>query len=285
MKSIGLLGLGLLGSALAERLLSRGWSVSGFDVDPERNVALSNSGGVALAGLSDVAAFDVIVLSLPTSSVVAEVVSSIKGELRAGQTIVDTTTGNPADVESVAEVLAEIDVDYLDATIGGSSQQTREGDAIIMCGGPIDAFERCCGLFDDIGKRTFHLGRAGSGSRMKLAVNLVLGLNRVVLAEGLSYAGSIGLDPAITLEVLKASPAASAVMATKGQKMLDSDFAPQARLAQHLKDVRVILETGSATGARLPMSSAHRTLLEELDGAGKGDLDNSAIIEAFRAAE
>ena len=285
MKSIGLVGLGLLGSALAERLLSKGWSVAGFDVDPERRDALSHSGGVAMAGLSDVAAFDVILLSLPTSPVVAEVVSSIKGELRTGQTIVDTTTGNPADVESVADVLAEIDVDYLDATVGGSSQQARDGDAIVMCGGPIDAFERCSDLLNDIAKRTFHLGPAGSGSRMKLAVNLVLGLNRAVLAEGLAYAESMGLDPAATLEVLKASPAKSAVMTTKGQKMLDSDFEPQARLAQHLKDVRVILETGSAAGARLPMSGVHRTLLEELGKAGMSDLDNSAVIEAFRAAD
>ena len=275
MKSIGLVGLGLLGSALAERLLSRGWSVSGFDVDPECRDALSHSGGVALAGLSDVAAFDVILLSLPTSSVVAEVVSSIKGELRTGQTIVDTTTGNPADAESVAEVLSDMGVDYLDATVGGSSQQARDGDAIVMCGGPIDAFERWSDLFDEMAKRTFHLGPAGSGSRMKLAVNLVLGLNRAVLAEGLAYAESIGLDPAATLEVLGVSPAASAVMATKGQKMLDSDFEPQARLAQHLKDVRVILETGSAAGARLPMSGVHQTLLEELVGAGSSPIDSA----------
>ncbi|MGZ0164667.1 MAG: NAD(P)-dependent oxidoreductase [Planctomycetales bacterium] len=285
MKSIGLVGLGLLGSALADRLLSKGWSVSGFDVDAERCDALSSSGGVALTGLSDVAAFDVILLSLPTSPVVAEVVSSIKGELRAGQTIVDTTTGNPADVESVADVLAQIGVDYLDATIGGSSQQAREGDAIVMCGGPIDAFDRCRGLFDDLAKRAFHLGPAGSGSRMKLAVNLVLGLNRAVLAEGLAYAESLGLDTAETLDVLKAGPAASAIMTTKGQKMLDRDFEPQARLAQHLKDVLVILETGSATGARLPMSGVHRTLLEGLVNAGMGDLDNSAVFEAFRPAE
>lgn len=281
VKSIGLVGLGLLGTALAERLISRGWSVSGFDVDPERRDALSNSGGVALAGLPDVAAFDVILLSLPTSPVVAEVVSSIKGELRAGQTIVDTTTGNPADVESVAEVLGEIDVDYLDATVGGSSQQAREGDAIIMCGGADFAFTRSRSLFDDLAVKTFHLGPAGSGSRMKLAVNLVLGLNRAALAEGLAFAEAIGLDPAATLEVLKAGPAASAVMATKGQKMLDREFEPQARLAQHLKDVRVILETGSAAGAQMPMSGVHRTVLEQLVEAGLGDRDNSAVIEAF----
>lgn len=285
MKSIGLVGLGLLGSALADRLLAEGWSVSGFDVDSDRRSSLSQAGGVALNRLEDVAGFDVILLSLPTSQVVMDVVSSLKGELRAGQTIVDTTTGNPAEVESVADVLAGFGIDYLDATVGGSSQQTRAGDVIIIVGGSDVAFDRCLALFDDLAKRTFHLGPAGSGSRMKLAVNLVLGLNRAVLAEGLGYAESLGLDPATTLEVLQASPAASAVMETKGEKMLQREFKPQARLAQHLKDVKVILDTGQAVGANLPMSLVHRTLLEKLVESGNGDLDNSAIIKAFHSAE
>ena len=285
MKSIGIVGLGLLGSALADRLLSRGWSVAGFDVDSDRRNALSQAGGVTLNRLADVAGFDVMLLSLPTSQVVADVVSSLKDELRAGQTIVDTTTGNPAEVESVADVLADFGVDYLDATVGGSSQQARAGDVIIMAGGPVDAFNRCRALFDDLAKRTFYLGPAGSGSRMKLAVNLVLGLNRAVLAEGLGFAGSLGLNLATTLEVLQASPAASTVMATKGEKMLQREFKPQARLAQHLKDVKVILDTGQAVGAKLPMSAVHQTLLEELVDSGNGDLDNSAIIKAFRPEE
>lgn len=285
MKSIGIVGLGLLGSALADRLLSRGWSVAGFDVDSDRRNALSQAGGVTLNRLEDVAGFDVILLSLPTSQVVADVVSSLKNELRAGQTIVDTTTGNPAEVESVADVLADFGVDYLDATVGGSSQQARAGDVIIMAGGPVDAFNRCRALFDDLAIQTFYLGPAGSGSRMKLAVNLVLGLNRAVLAEGLGFAGSLGLDLATTLEVLQTGPAASTVMATKGEKMLQREFEPQARLAQHLKDVKVILDTGQTVGAKLPMSAVHQTLLEELVDSGNGDLDNSAIIKAFRPEE
>jgi 3-hydroxyisobutyrate dehydrogenase-like beta-hydroxyacid dehydrogenase len=285
VKSIGLVGLGLLGSALADRLLSKGWSVSGFDVDAERCAALADSGGVALTDLSDIAAFDLIVLSLPTSQVVADVVFSLRDELRAGQTIVDTTTGSPADVESVAKVLAGLGVDYLDATVGGSSRQARDGDVIVMAGGPVDAFDRCRGLFDDLSKRMFHLGPAGSGSKMKLAVNLVLGLNRAVLAEGLGLAESLGLDAATTLEVLKVGPAFSAVMDTKGEKMLQRDFAAEARLIQHLKDVKLVLDTGTAAGARLPMSDIHRILLENLVEAGHGDLDNSAIIKAFCSAE
>jgi 3-hydroxyisobutyrate dehydrogenase-like beta-hydroxyacid dehydrogenase len=282
VKSIGLVGLGLLGTALAERLLARGWSVTGFDIDSARREALIRSGGTAIDVLSEIAAFDWILLSLPTSQIVLEVVSTLDPHLHAGQTIVDTTTGNPSDAESVAAKLAQRNVEYLDATIGGSSQQARDGEAIIMCGGNHEAFARCHDLFEDMARRRFHLGAAGSGSRMKLAVNLVLGLNRAVLAEGLAFAGKMGLNPDEALDVLKAGPARSHVMDTKGEKMLRADFEPQARLAQHLKDVQLILQTGLAADAHLPLSQLHQTLLDELIAAGKGELDNSVIIEAFR---
>lgn len=283
MKTIGLVGLGLLGSALAERLLFRGWSVSGFDIDSERRKSLSHAGGVALEKLTDVAASDLILLSLPTSKTVDDVISTLIRHLRAGQTIVDTTTGHPGDVESIAAKLEKMGVDYLDATVGGSSEQARNGQAIVMCGGPSETFASCSDLFDDMALRVFHLGPAGSGSKMKLAVNLVLGLNRAVLAEGLIFAERLGLDPATSLEVLRSGPAQSQVMETKGEKMLKSDFTPQARLAQHLKDVQLILQTGASVNALLPLSHVHRQLLEELTADGRGDLDNSAIIEAFRA--
>ena len=116
---------------------------------------------------------------------------------------------------------------------------------------------------------------------MKLVVNLVLGLNRAVLAEGLALARSCGLDPSAALEILRAGPAASRVMDVKGAKMLSGDFTPQARLAQHLKDVHLILKMGQDCGARLPLSALHRDLLEGLAAQGYHDADNSAIIRAF----
>jgi 3-hydroxyisobutyrate dehydrogenase-like beta-hydroxyacid dehydrogenase len=116
---------------------------------------------------------------------------------------------------------------------------------------------------------------------MKLVLNLVLGLNRAVLAEGLCYAAAAGVDPAAALEILKAGPAYSRVMDTKGQKMLAGDFTAEARLSQHLKDVRLILESGARAGASLPLSSVHRALLEKAEAAGFGAADNSAVIKAF----
>ena len=117
---------------------------------------------------------------------------------------------------------------------------------------------------------------------MKLVVNLVLGLNRAVLAEGLCFAERSGVDPHQALEVLRAGPAYSRVMETKANKMLDGDFTPQARLAQHWKNVRLILSAGEWSGATLPLSTLHDQLLSGLIQSGFGDLDNSAIIKAFQ---
>ena len=116
---------------------------------------------------------------------------------------------------------------------------------------------------------------------MKLVTNLVLGLNRAALAEGLAFAKALGLDGAEALQVLKASMAYSRIMDTKGEKMLRRDFAPQAKLSQHLKDVRLILQAGQETQARLPLSQLHSELLAAAETAGLGEADNSAIIAMF----
>jgi 3-hydroxyisobutyrate dehydrogenase-like beta-hydroxyacid dehydrogenase len=116
---------------------------------------------------------------------------------------------------------------------------------------------------------------------MKLVFNLVLGLHRAVLAEALSFAGSYGIDPAAALEVLKAGAAYSKVMDIKGGKMLSGDFTPEARLSQHLKDVRLIVAAAERCGAMVPLSEIHRELLERAEAAGFGAMDNSAVIKAF----
>ena len=121
----------------------------------------------------------------------------------------------------------------------------------------------------------------GCGARMKLVMNLVLGLNRAVLAEGLAFAEACGLDGQAALEVLQASPAHSVVMDTKGRKMLSGDYQPEARLAQHLKDVRLILEAASRSELPVPLSELHLELLEKLVERGFGNQDNSVVRLAF----
>lgn len=194
----------------------------------------------------------------------------------------DMTTGDPEEMSAIARECAARGIAYLDTTVGGSSAQVAAGEAILMAGGNAAALEACRDLLQLFAKQIFFLGAAGNGARMKLVLNLVLGLNRAVLAEGLAFAEACGFDAAAALEILRSGPAYSAVMNSKGEKMIRGDFSPQARLAQHRKDVDLILRESARFSARTPLSALHRTLLLELEQSGFGAEDNSAIVRAFR---
>jgi 3-hydroxyisobutyrate dehydrogenase-like beta-hydroxyacid dehydrogenase len=278
---IGLIGVGLLGTAIAERLIGAGQSVIGFDVDAAARDRLTKLGGQATASLSDVAECSRIILSLPDSIIAGQVLDELRPALAVDAVIIDTTTGDPTDAALMAEELAGYHIGYVDATVLGSSEVVRKGEAIVLLGGKDAHVQIAVELLQPIYKRAFPIGPSGSGSRMKLAVNLVLGLHRAVLAEGLNFAKSLGLDPRQTLEVLKSGPAASAAMEAKGEKMLTGDFTPQARLKQHLKDVRLILDAAQRLGAKTPLSDVHQQMLAALVEQGFGDEDNSAVLRWY----
>jgi 3-hydroxyisobutyrate dehydrogenase-like beta-hydroxyacid dehydrogenase len=278
-RRVGLVGAGLLGSALAERLAANGWSLTGYDVNPRQ---LQGFPGKTVGSASGVAAeCSLVLLSLPDSKVASEVLAKITEALREGSTVIDTTTGDPEEMAGLGARLASHGIRYLDATVGGNSRQVRAGEVIILAGGEEGVFAECAELFACFAKEAFYVGPWGSGARMKLVLNLVLGLHRAVLAEGLHFGARCGFDPARVLEVLKAGPAYSRVMDLKGDKMVARDYEVEARLGQHLKDVRLILEEGERTGAALPLSTVHRTLLERAEALGFGGADNSAVMEAF----
>lgn len=236
----------------------------------------------ASSNLELVGVCPVILLSLPNSKISRYVISELSSSLKQDQTIIDTTTGDPSEAEVLAKQLSDIGVHYLDATVGGNSKQVLKGDVIVLAGGPKEIFEPLKPLFDSFAKRTFHLGDWGAGSRMKLVLNLVLGLNRAVLAEALTLAEAYGFDLSQTLEVLKEGPAYSKVMDLKGDKMIRKEFSPDARLSQHLKDVRLILQESEKLGTIAPLSEIHRQLLEKAESQGHGEKDNSAVILSYQ---
>jgi 3-hydroxyisobutyrate dehydrogenase-like beta-hydroxyacid dehydrogenase len=201
-----------------------------------------------------------------------------------GHLIVDTTTGAPQDVRTLAAKLASQDSELVDATVVGSSEQARSAEATVIAGGSESAFQSALPLLKCFSQQQFHVGPSGSGATAKLIVNLVLGLNRAVLAEALNLTQQCGMNPKALLEILRSGAAYSKVMDIKGDKMVTQDFTPQARLDQHWKDVRLILDLGQATHSRLPLSELHAQLLERASSLGFGQLDNSAIIKAFENA-
>jgi 3-hydroxyisobutyrate dehydrogenase-like beta-hydroxyacid dehydrogenase len=283
---IGLIGLGLVGMAIAERLLAEGYEVWGCDIDADRCEDAESLGVKVCESPADVGRrARRVMLSLPGSDVVGEVAEGPGGLVESEplpRYVLDTTTGDPERTAALAQRLAEQGISFLDAPFSGSSEQVRAKEVVFMVGGDQAAFEVCRDIFEKLGGRTFYLGPSGSGSRAKLASNLVLGLNRLTLAEGLVFAKELGLEPEGFLELLKATPAYSAAMDAKGKKMVCGDFEPQARLRQHHKDVSIILRYAQKLRQELPLSKAHCEVLERAIAAGDGDLDNSAVIREIR---
>lgn len=278
---LGVVGLGLLGLAVSERLLGSGRSVIGYDAQPGLTTALEKHGGTASTSVAEVfASCDIVLLALPDSNVVGTLLDK-QHHYRPGAAIIDLTTGDPDRMAEFGSDLAARGVSYIDASVGGSSEQVRGGDAIVMVGGDRSAVDRHEHVLASFARQIFYMGPSGSGARMKLAMNLVLGLNRAVLAEGLAFAEACGLSKDDALQVFRAGPSWSQVMDTKGRRMIDHDFAPAARLSQHRKDVDLILAAAQKKGARTPLSVLHRDLLAEVEQAGFGDEDNSAVVRAF----
>lgn len=285
-ETIGLIGIGLVGTALAENLLVHDFDVLGFDIVEEKRLLLERLGANVVSSPQEVAMqANRIILSLWNTGVVTEVVEGPYGLLQAESRpryIIDTTTGDPEQTEALAQRLSEQKLSFLDATISGSSQQIRHREGVFMVGGDETAFNACRDLFEATAKKYFYIGPSGSGSKAKLASNVILGLNRLVLAEGLVFAEKLGLDLKKFLPLLKATPAYSCAMDVKGQKMIENNFEPQSKITQHHKDLEIILEYAEKTEQDLPLTRLHKTILEDAIASGDGELDTSAVIRQIR---
>ncbi len=284
--TVGLIGLGLIGSVIARKLQRAVWTLYGWDVNEEARLNFLSIIGTQVVDVPQMLdCCDTIVLSLPSDRVVAEVLSAHVDRLRPGQLILDTSTGSPRGTIELAARLEAKGIEYIDATISGSSVQLANGTAVLFIGARDQGLKRVENLLQTLAEKKFHVGGPGAGAQMKLISNLVLGLNRAALAEGLAYARAKGMDLPTTLHLLRESMAYSRIMDTKGEKMVESDFTPQARLSQHAKDVGLILEDAVRSGLQLPLSEAHDKLLKRATELGWGDSDNSAIIKAYEQAK
>jgi 3-hydroxyisobutyrate dehydrogenase-like beta-hydroxyacid dehydrogenase len=283
---VGLIGVGLLGQALAHRLLGAGFEVIGFDVDHAKSVRLAELGGRAAVSIADVAKrCQPIVLAVFSTDQVEQV---IEGELlpalgeRSGKIVLCASTCDPDRVAALGERVADRGLRLLESPVSGASGQVSRGEGVGLIGGDPQTASEMEPILRALFPTYFHIGRIGDGGRAKLAVNLILGLNRLALAEGLVFAGRLGLDPAAFLKVARSSAAYSQVMDVKGGKMTRDEFTAEGRVTQHLKDVHLMLEQAERARQRLPLLEVHADVLEACVRAGEGDLDNSAVIKEIR---
>src|SRR5215470_10001022 len=273
-KPVGMVGLGLMGSALTERLISAGLGVAGFDVDAEKQRAWGRLGGSGAASLEEVAGLcDSIFLAVFDTAQVEQVVESgllLAAGRGSGKIILCASTCDPHRI------------DLLDTPISGTSEQVRQGRGVALVGGDAGKLDEVTRILDAVFPSYFHTGPAGSAGRTKLAINLILGLNRLALAEGLVFAERLGLEPARFLEVARQAASYSQVMDTKGPKMVRGDFSAQGRARQTLKDVELMLAQARKVGQDLPLARLNAEILQACLRNGEGDQDNSIVINEIR---
>lgn len=260
---VGVVGLGLVGSALGQRLTQAGFNVLGFDPRPEARAAWATQGLPVADTLTGLALCrTLVVLAVFDTAGVLQVVEGPGGLLDGGT--------------------PDLVVDFIEAPLSGSSQQIAAGQATALLGADAATLQRHAPPLTALGLRHVHVGGPGMGARAKLATNRVLGLNCAVLAEGMAFAERRGITPAVLLQLVLATTTRSDAALAKGPKMVADNDSPQSRIHQHLKDLHLMPAAAQAVGQGLPFTRTHAALLQAAVAAGDGDLDNAAALRQLR---
>jgi 3-hydroxyisobutyrate dehydrogenase-like beta-hydroxyacid dehydrogenase len=280
----GIVGLGLMGTALSQRLIDAGLPVLGFDIDPTRCETLRTNGvGIAHSARDVFHRCRVVVIAVYDGGQVKTLFDELTDEMPATKPVVIcTTTCAPDEIARIADRAAEAGLPLVEAPISGTSAELRGGTATALVAGSSEAIEAISPLLAILCPRTVRVGKIGDASRTKLAINLVLQNNRAALAEGIAFAERLGLDGHAFLHAARTSAAYSSVMDTKGTRMLARDFRPQSHISQTLKDAELILEQARQHGLHLPMATAQAGLLRAAIALEGPASDSSAVIEAIR---
>jgi 3-hydroxyisobutyrate dehydrogenase-like beta-hydroxyacid dehydrogenase len=278
---VGVVGVGLMGEVYACRLVAAGFAVIGFDVDPAKSERLASFGAQA-GTLADIAQkCEPIVVAVFNTEQVEDVVERALIPAAVGKIVLVTSTCDPDRIAALGARVSD-KLRFLETPVSGTSEQVRQGDGVGLIGGDQKTAADAAPVLDALFAKSFHIGKVGDGGRAKLAVNLILGLNRLALAEGLVFAARLGLDPAAFLDVARRSAAASQVMDTKGPKMIGGDFAPEGRVRQTLKDTQLMLDQARKAGQQLPLLQIHADVLQACVRHGDSEQDNSIVIEEIR---
>jgi 3-hydroxyisobutyrate dehydrogenase-like beta-hydroxyacid dehydrogenase len=279
-----------MGTAVAQRLCAANFEVLAYDIDAAKLAAISHAGVTSAATLDGViAACEVNVVCVFDTDQVESVIAGRGGRAAASAQVaggerifVVTSTCDPNRLAALGKRVEHKGARVLEMPISGTSRQVAQGDGVGLVGCDMDVVERAGDVLDAICPRRHYLGAIGNGSRAKLAVNLILGLNRAALAEGMVFASGLGLDPVAFLEVAKGSAAYSQVMDVKGEMMARREYRrPQSRVDQSLKDFTLMLDQAQTFGQKLPFAEVYARMLDDCLAHGEGEWDNAAITEAI----
>jgi 3-hydroxyisobutyrate dehydrogenase-like beta-hydroxyacid dehydrogenase len=282
MTTVGVVGLGLLGHAVATRLRGAGHAVVGYDIVPACVERLVATGGTAAKSAAEVAAGAEVVCTLLPSLVAVEAAilgaDGVVAGARPGQPICQMSTISPTLTERLARETAARGLVFLDCPISGTSGMVARGNGVIFVGGERSAYERWRPLLESILPSAVHVGTAGQAMLLKLVANLLVALNSASVAEALTMAQRGGLDSQMVLDVLKTGAGTSRMLDVRGPMMVAGEFPAQMKLELFMKDLHLIQEAAGSVGARLPLTDVAERLYAAAQAAGHGGEDLAVVI-------
>ena len=282
MDKIGFIGLGVMGGHMARRLSGR-YDLIVYDVDEKRMAALE---GVRKAGgVQEVAKrSSVVLLSLPSSEIVKEVVageSGLVGTMPAGGVVIDTSTTEPTVSRSLSKLLAESEIEFLDAPVSGGEGAAREATLSVMVGGPEDVFEKYKDILEVIGKSVVRVGDTGAGEVAKLVNNMIVGSAFAVIAESFALGIKNGLDPMVLYEAIKDGWAGSKVLDVAVPGTIKRDFVPGGSVDIHCKDLGYALSLAGSQNVPVPMTAVANEIFKTARASGRGPYAQHIIIQLW----
>jgi 3-hydroxyisobutyrate dehydrogenase/glyoxylate/succinic semialdehyde reductase len=283
-KIVGVVGLGIMGGAIARNLLERGWHVIGFDIDLARRRELAQA-NVAIA--ADVAQLTrdapVIMTSLPTPNAVQDVALAIANSGQSPRIVIELSTLSLADKLNFETALNAAGHIALDCPISGTGAQAKVRDLIVYASGDSKAIAACTGLFADFARQSADLGRYGNGSRMKFVANHLVAINNVATAEAMILAERAGLDPETVVELVGPGAGGSRMFQMRAPMMVKRVYEPATmKVSTWKKDMAIIAEFANDVGCTTPLFTLTQPVYSEAITMGLGDQDTASVFEVLK---
>lgn len=283
MTTTAVVGLGIMGSAIARHLLDAGCAVLGYDVDAARLRELEDRGGTALGSAREAAErADVVLTSLPGSGPALEVCRELAAGAREGLVVVETSTLPHEVKDQCRELIVAAGGELLDCPLSGTGAQAQVRDVVVYGSGDEAAFERVRGVLEIFSRSVRYLGPFGSGSTMKLVANLLVAVHNAATAEAFALGEAAGLDPQQIYDTIRDGAGNSVIFEKRGQLMVDRAYRPAtAKISMFVKDTGLIVDFADGLGLGLPVLEATRPLYDRAVERGLADADAAALLETL----
>ena len=278
---VAIFGTGRMGTAFAERLIETGNSVTVWNRTSEKTSAASQAGAIVAEKIADAAKSDILILSLSGSSAVRQVVESILEVGNKGRLIIDTSTLLPDDSREFADMVIRAGSHFVDCPVGGTVVPALKGQLLGMAGGTIEDFERARPILEQLCRRVEHMGSVGSGSHMKLAVNLPLIIYWKTLSESLAMLKESGIPIEKAISVIADSSGGPAVLKNRAQAVIDTvngtDQIGTVDIETLQKDLELALKQAKKSGISMSISEATRDAYTEAVASKLSAFDGSSL--------